>query len=890
MQCWQLAVRQDVWYFISCLYNLFDFQNQIILKKEKMKATTSIPDCEDWDINFENEKEIGRHVEDEHDEEEIISFLQESTIIDFFEQKKMLRPDKVWESDELNKELDKVQKYIDDIEEEDDLDFWGEKKENNDFWEKRKIGEKKPYHKVWEMALEKGTEIKGGALEEVEIGGIPVLRLAEPGEKGKKIFKKKQCKKVRNVKVLNLGNLDEIENLGSEDEDLEDEDNIEHSEDLIETLRGGEVKVTDEEKAETTEASDESSDEEDPIDNFKTFYSGKDSGGDYSRVTFKSTKDKFHQASDLIRETLQKGPVIENNDVKIFVEDNVKSDNGTKFELRIEDKKNKKDEKKNGTINLDLYYRGSKKERTIMISKVKKNQACLVKHVAKKVIVPMIQAVMHDKAIEDVFKSEETESKDCDICGKVFVSGKNKKNHVKRMHEEKTSVKKKNHQKCEDCGFIFLTKKDLKGHQIKEQTTIKVCTYCGEEVKGLADMKEHRREKHDERSNSIQPTPKRKLKVSPFMLDEMMELGDKKDENIEVSNKEEVNMEVDNDKKHEANDILDKPEKQIEKKVEDKGIIGKPEVINVDKSEDGNLRKQMNEMNEVLLTVVKKLDELTEKKDTKIMEIVDDLPDKKENKEIELKTSEVKNEPSMNKKEFKKDKKSDLCEQLQEAIGENNKVKKVLGNGRCGPNSLGVVLLGDEAYGPNIRKTMNKHIVNNHEEYKKKGFKVTKKDKFRREVGSGKEYKIAEFDNTEEWKEWMLSDESDNMWTYDNDMEVAAKIFGVNIKVVSAKNKKDKNPTVVQIGDIPMAKTVTIVNWNNSHFDAVVGEDTKEGKDQTVSDILAKGNVKDLKKLIMVDTDSEAVVELKTNIKKLENEKKLRVSQEMKVQEQYSEM
>jgi hypothetical protein len=159
-------------------------------------------------------------------------------------------------------------------------------------------------------------------------------------------------------------------------------------------------------------------DEEENVDldddeNLKDKYSGlfrmeksakEKEGTAFGRVTIKSSKKKFHEAVDKISELFVTGMKVENDDVEIRVDDLIKDENGNKVIIEVKTKGNQKDEAIKGMVNLDVYFRGKKSERTIMTSMKKNNDVRCVEIVAIKVIAPVIRAIMEGGDMFDIFK------------------------------------------------------------------------------------------------------------------------------------------------------------------------------------------------------------------------------------------------------------------------------------------------------------------------------------------------------------------------------------------------------------------------------------------------------------------------------------------------------
>jgi hypothetical protein len=94
----------------------------------------------------------------------------------------------------------------------------------------------------------------------------------------------------------------------------------------------------------------------------------------------------------------------------------------------------------------------------------------------------------------------------------------------------------------------------------------------------------------------------------------------------------------------------------------------------------------------------------------------------------------------------------------------------------------------------------------------------------------------------------------------------------------------------VKIGKNPKAKTVTIINWGNVHFDAVVRKDSKCGSGLTVTDKILKQNGGELRRVINDNSDSAEVKELRDKVRILEKEKIEFTKAKNKMQIQFSKM
>ena len=145
------------------------------------------------------------------------------------------------------------------------------------------------------------------------------------------------------------------------------------------------------------------------------------------------------------------------------------------------------------------------------------------------------------------------------------------------------------------------------------------------------------------------------------------------------------------------------------------------------------------------------------------------------------------------------------------------------------------------------------------------------------------------FEDPDLLKSWLTSHQANFLWTDDRDIEIISRMLGVNINVISARNKSDKNPKCVSIGNLPKTQAITIINWGQIHFDAVINADTKEGSDNSITDIIKRGDPNELKKVILKGNGDD-LKDLRAEVRALKIDQKKNQNAKENMQKQYSEM
>ena len=233
-----------------------------------------------------------------------------------------------------------------------------------------------------------------------------------------------------------------------------------------------------------------------------------------------------------------------------------------------------------------------------------------------------------------------------------------------------------------------------------------------------------------------------------------------------------------------------------------------------------------------------------------------------------------------------------MSKEVKDLIGKDNTIVPTIGNGGCGMSAVSVAILGDCAFGRTLRKALNKHTVNNFAMAKTKGYSASSNSPFFRKVGAGVTSKDVTFKDENALKSWLLSEESELMWTNDLDLEMLSDILDININIITTKGRMDKKPDSVTVGN-PKNKGVTIkiINYSNTHFDAIVSNSSNPAQEESISDMilneLTAEEIVFKKNLKSIDPNT---AELAKKIRSLEKEKKVDLNNKFLMQRQFHEM
>ena len=263
-------------------------------------------------------------------------------------------------------------------------------------------------------------------------------------------------------------------------------------------------------------------------------------------VTFKGETEEYIEATKKIFDMMNKKRkkyIVNEREIRIL-------DNFESKPIKIEIKPRKGP---SGKVNLKIFGVNKQGIATMMIQKMSGGNMMHVKAFAFKVIKYLIDGIIDgeigDGDIENMECSEKLNKKDnlqCVLCKKILKSKQGLKIHTTKQHKDKTSIvclhcnSSFNNQElldmhigkcngakesCEICTQAFEDKSHLQIHMktkhgIQNKFKCNVCDYL---VKSEIDLKRHNRDKHDDKTCSTSPKPKKQKKSRK---EEVMEIDD----------------------------------------------------------------------------------------------------------------------------------------------------------------------------------------------------------------------------------------------------------------------------------------------------------------------------------------------------------------------------
>ena len=573
-------------------------------------------------------------------------------------------------------------------------------------------------------------------------------------------------------------------------------------------------------------------------------------------ATLNSKKSNFKEAANILENIWVEGWKKKVGDIKIGVEEVDVNGTSKVIILYIEGDVDKVIVKGEVTVTI---YKSKKKGVTFKIDKIKKNYVKLV-DMASNVICKLLDAVISGGKIEDITK--QPKDVPCDVCGKMFANKTNAKIHRTRLHK----TKNRNHGEiCPECNVCLQDKVRLhmhvKSHHKNNSRGENVqCDVCGVLGIGSLELKKHRRDWHGDVIQSISP-PKKKWKRGVFfdtsedsvngtesnnktedmegiepvecmLLDIVNELVDGVEEHV---NKMDCDMDdgykelsqINVTTKYATNPTRMAHKRKVEEE-KSKKIYSKE--INVNEIHnsliEGNNKKPTNMCRKkadckyknrnsyaVSAEEKEKRMKLSDMKDKEIeRKRTEDERVDKAKKEYMGKHEDLKENGKVRSINGKKESASksrkkvstEIPNVIEELVGIDAAVVEIESNGACGTTAIAKALFDDDKEGITIRRAVNRHVVDEFEYYREKGFGADEDSPFERLIGVGSTSKTIHIRDEADVKKWLLSDEADLMWAQSEDFAAVANLYNTRVHIVTTITSAENKPGIYTINPDPV--------------------------------------------------------------------------------------
>ena len=178
-----------------------------------------------------------------------------------------------------------------------------------------------------------------------------------------------------------------------------------------------------------------------------------------------------------------------------------------------------------------------------------------------------------------------------------------------------------------------------------------------------------------------------------------------------------------------------------------------------------------------------------------------------------------------------------IPENIKHFTSQDSLILSIKGDGACALNAASAHIFEDQSQGRRFRS-----ILNNHMERKFPFYSQKISFPYERQVGVAG--KTVRFDNSEEYLQYLRSNEAQLLWSDAEELIAIANLYQMDIRVITTKGPEDPEPTMATIGpdedveikEFAMLKpgvvpTMTLLHTIDSHFDLVIPKDARIVKD-----------------------------------------------------------
>ena len=178
-----------------------------------------------------------------------------------------------------------------------------------------------------------------------------------------------------------------------------------------------------------------------------------------------------------------------------------------------------------------------------------------------------------------------------------------------------------------------------------------------------------------------------------------------------------------------------------------------------------------------------------------------------------------------------------IPENIKHFTSQDSLILSTKGDGACALNAASAHIFEDQSQGRRFRS-----ILNNHMERKFPFYSQKISFPYERQVGVAG--KTVRFDNSEEYLQYLRSNEAHLLWPDAEELIAIANLYQMDIRVITTKGPEDPEPTMATIGpdedveikEFAMLKpgvvpTMTLLHTIDSHFDLVIPKDARIVKD-----------------------------------------------------------
>ena len=172
-------------------------------------------------------------------------------------------------------------------------------------------------------------------------------------------------------------------------------------------------------------------------------------------------------------------------------------------------------------------------------------------------------------------------------------------------------------------------------------------------------------------------------------------------------------------------------------------------------------------------------------------------------------------------------------ENIKHFMTQDSLILSIKGDGACALNAASTHIFEDQSQGRKFRS-----ILNNHMERKFSFYSQKISFPYERQVGVAGE--SVRFDNSEEYLQYLRSNEAQLLWSDAEELIAIANLYQIDIRVITTRGPEDPEPTMATIGpdkDLEIKEfamlqpgvvpTMTLLHTSDSHFDLVIPKDAR---------------------------------------------------------------
>jgi hypothetical protein len=226
----------------------------------------------------------------------------------------------------------------------------------------------------------------------------------------------------------------------------------------------------------------------------------------------------------------------------------------------------------------------------------------------------------------------------------------------------------------------------------------------------------------------------------------------------------------------------------------------------------------------------------------------------------------------------------------QHLVNKDDLVYVVPGDGTCCPNCAAAFFFHDEVFGPKLRMKMNQFFVKHWKTKYQSICPCSEETPFVRMTSEGE----VSYSDPKELFKYLLSEDKKTyyMWSDSVDLVVLADMYQVDIKVITIRSQRDKNPTVnwfypdknmEKFAELKNVKQndMVLLHEEDSHYNLIISKDSDLARLGSLSFRFNVGPILKEGKDIPEDDDTDENVpiqidpiDLKKELKKCKEEKK----------------